>query len=245
MLCPPFRRAGIHVWQVDLPLVSEDPRDWEATLSREERARCKSFIRPSDGRCYGLFHSALRDILAGYRGIAASRVQFEYGHRGKPRLADSDLRFNLSHSGDIALVAISQAFEVGIDVEKIPARAEDAGALTSLLSNAERYEIGLKEEGERPFAFYRAWSRKEAVVKALGEGLYYPLESFSIPLGPMSIDDPRSVALPGIACCQLRSSQSLPGYSWALAALGPCAGIEWLNYAFHQESGNLTERRSK
>jgi len=139
------RADEVDLWRVDL----DAPGINAGALSAGERARAARFLREEPRRRWQAGRAALRAVLGGYLGIAPAAVELELGHRGKPALADPEasLRFNLSHSGELALIALTRGREVGIDVERI---------------------------GERPPSFYAEWTRREALGKCFGGGLAEP-----------------------------------------------------------------------
>lgn len=170
---------------IDLWLFSRDSPDKNehskltAHLSSEELERSARFINPQDRHRYVVSRGRLREILSWYASTSPRQIQFRYGEHGKPYLVDpTSISFNLSHSGHLAAIAVSTLFDLGVDIERLrPVRP----------NLPERYfsapEIaGLAElEGEAwQNAFFRCWTRKEAFIKALGEGMRQPLKSFSV-----------------------------------------------------------------
>ena len=172
----PLEDGALHVWAVPL---DGDPAPFDGLLCPVEEDRLARFRFADHRRRYQISHGALRRILGGYLQQDPRAVVFRHGPRGKPFLEGGGLSFNLSHSGQLALVAVT-AEEVGVDVEK-------ARRLDSLMQIAERHfsdrEFGalraLSRE-DRELAFYRCWTRKEAYIKALGEGLSLALDSFEV-----------------------------------------------------------------
>jgi len=157
-----------------------------ASLHADELKRASRFLRDEDRRRFVVARSRLREILGGLLGIAPERVAFAYGAYGKPALApaqaESGLRFNLSHSADRALVAWTHDGEIGSDLERV--RAVRFGAKI-----ARRYFSDDEQEAFRGLsgpawdaAFFRCWTRKEAFIKAVGDGLSHPLRSFTVPM---------------------------------------------------------------
>lgn len=174
----------IHVWHLSLGMPDLALTQAQATLARDELARAERLRAPHDRRRFIAAHGALRAILAGYYAREPSVLRFASGPRGKPYLLDEpSLCFNLSHSGDLALIAIAREREVGIDVEQIrPERAS--------MAIAERffspYESGILHalaDDERIAAFFRCWTRKESYIKARGDGFGLPLDSFDVLVG--------------------------------------------------------------
>jgi 4'-phosphopantetheinyl transferase len=163
---------------VDVWLVALDcalPLD---PLSEGERERAARFVRDGDGRRWAAARTALRLLLAGYAEADPHALRFEEGPHGKPAFATdagvaaSGLRFNLSHSGDLALIAVARDRELGIDVE-LPRRPIDHVAIARRVLGAEEAEgLGaLADPRERERAFLRAWVRWEAVLKCRGTGI--------------------------------------------------------------------------
>jgi 4'-phosphopantetheinyl transferase len=154
----------------------------EALLDDEERDRASRFVRPSDRHRFVHAHAGLRLFLALSLGVEASTVRYETGAQGKPRLRPGlpPLEFNLSHSEELGLLAVARDRSVGVDVE----RMRD---LPDAMSIAETHFTAAESEGlrslpppERREAFFRYWARKEAVIKAGGEGLERALDSFEV-----------------------------------------------------------------
>jgi len=175
---PALAAGEVHVWAVPL---NGDPEPFGELLSGAEQERLRRFRFADHQRRYQIGHGALRRILGGYLGRDPREVEFRQGPRGKPYLVGDGPFFNLSHSGKLALIGVA-ATELGLDVEKVR-------HLESLTQIAQRHfsdtEYGSLDQlqGEaRELAFYRCWTRKEAYIKALGEGLSMSLDSFDVSL---------------------------------------------------------------
>jgi 4'-phosphopantetheinyl transferase len=125
-------------------------------------------------------------ILAGYTGAGPDALSLVRGAHGKPALAPplSWLRFNLAHSGGLALVACARGREVGIDLEQIRPDAADEAIAAHLFSSREQAELRALPAGRRAAGFFACWTRKEAYVKARGLGLSLHLADFDVPLEP-------------------------------------------------------------
>lgn len=161
-------RAGVELWLVDLAAPREPARlVW---LSDEERARAARFRAAADRRRYEHAHLALRELLAPHCGAEPAALRFVADAAGKPRLAGAP-PFNLSHSGEWALVGWSDGAEIGVDLEVLHEVPDAAALAASVCSDAERAAWAALAAEARPAAFLRAWTRKEACLKAVGIGL--------------------------------------------------------------------------
>jgi 4'-phosphopantetheinyl transferase len=130
---------------------------------------------------------ALRHILAGYLGCAPAEIGFSYTAYGKPFLRNEEkhgLRFNLSHSEDQALLAVTRGRVVGVDIEQIRPDFATEEIAKRFFSEREWKELRGLPAAERTTAFFRCWTRKEAFIKAVGEGLSFPLDAFAVSLAP-------------------------------------------------------------
>jgi 4'-phosphopantetheinyl transferase len=128
----------------------------------------------------------LRTILASYLNVGPGKLTFTYGIRGKPALPEHPLQFNLAHSGGLGVLAVTRYRELGIDIEQIRALENWVGVMSSFFSIAEQEAIrALPDELGLP-AFFTCWTRKEAYVKATGEGIGVPLDRFNVSVVPGS-----------------------------------------------------------
>jgi 4'-phosphopantetheinyl transferase len=163
-----------------------------ALLSDAERQRAGRLVFERDRRRFILARCRLRQLLGERLGLRPEAVELEYGTHGKPRVAGgpvgsdvrSDLRFNLSHCDDVAVYAFASGREVGIDVEavRVMGDADDIAAHT--FSRRENAAYRALARRDRPLAFFACWTRKEAFIKALGDGLQHPLDRFDVSLAP-------------------------------------------------------------
>ncbi len=222
---PSLPHRELHVWRIPLEPTAPNLDRARTLLSPEECARADRFTVDAPRRRFILARAALRILLARYTGQPPHAIVFTTGPHGKPGLAgDTPIRFNLSHSEDLALLAITRHTEVGIDIEAIdPRRAADDIA-ARYFSPAEQQQLERHTEPTaRTAAFFRAWSRKEAVIKALGEGLACPLTSFDVSLDP---HDARLLALrrehADPSAWTMLAIDADPGYAAAAAVIGPC-----------------------
>lgn len=160
-----------------------DIEDVLSLLDDEERARSNRFLRESDRRRFVIAHGFTRLVLGHYLGVPAASLRFSVGPHGKPRLADvdPDLRFNLSHSGERAVLAVARGREVGIDIEQ-ERPIETLDLARRFFSQREFEALAAMQPGRRLKAFFRCWTRKESFVKARGDGLSSPLSGFDVSL---------------------------------------------------------------
>jgi len=167
---------------------SEAARAAVSLLSDAERQRASRLLFERDRDRFIVARARLRQLLAARLGTRPDSVELVYGAHGKPALApwyaDTDLRFNVSHCDDLTLYAFSCGREIGIDVEAVrPIRdADDIAA--RFFSQRENRAYRALERRDRPLGFFQCWTRKEAFIKALGDGLSYPLDRFDVSLTP-------------------------------------------------------------
>lgn len=168
----------LHVWQVKL---NESPVEFQIQcLDQEELHRAERFINEAHRRRYLLAHFFLRSILARYLAIPAAKIVFFKQANGKPYIqSQANLQFNMSHSEDMALYAITQGREIGIDIEKINEQI-DVLAIAARFFAADEYQsLKILPAEEQALKFYEIWSGKEAYIKATGAGLTRSLSQFS------------------------------------------------------------------
>ena len=225
-----LRTGDVHVWYVDLAVETEAQRRLAAGLSEDERARAARFVFARDTRRFVVARSALRALLAGYLDVPAAGLAFVYGPHGKPALAGGGaaLGFNLSHSGEIALIAVAWERALGIDVEQWRSLPDLAALAARSFSPRERAMLDALPESQQPEAFFCCWTRKEAFIKATGEGLAHPLDAFTVSLAPgeparfLDIDgDPAALAR-----WTLHELRPPAGYSGALVVEGPARTVQ-------------------
>lgn len=185
----------VHVWQWDLDVCSGDfDRYWQ-TLSAEERERADKFRFEKHRRRYVAGRGELRRILGRYLGLSAEAIALRYGEQGKPfctaQPREWSICFNLSHSEHAAALAVSNGFEVGIDVELI--RTIDENMPTEIFSTGERVQFTALPDAERQTIFFENWARKEACLKALGTGFMLPPDHFEFDLSVRGDTTPRFV----------------------------------------------------
>ena len=192
-------------------------------LTPDENARADRYIFDAPRLAYVISRAALRILLARYTGINPQELRFRYGPKDKPSLdAPAPIQFNVSHSGGLALLAFTHICEIGVDVEQIR-------PIKDMLDIARRFFcaeevadlLGLPPD-RREHGFYLCWTRKEAYIKATGEGLSVRLDAFRVALRPgepatfIHLDGDRRAAQQW----SLHDLDAGPGYCGALAYYG-------------------------
>jgi 4'-phosphopantetheinyl transferase len=176
----------VHIWRAKLDV----PWSWtfDEALTLDDRARADRFRFESDRRRFCVARASLRLILGRYLKTKPNRLQIGPGEYGKPYLVDAKatqgLRFNLSHSHELALIAVSRDREVGIDVEYMRADFVTDEVATHFFSAAEVEEFRAVPKELRTQSFFNCWTRKEAYIKGRGEGVYCALDQFDVSVAP-------------------------------------------------------------
>ena len=213
----PLEEKQVHVWTIVLAL--EAAAD---LLDEEEREKAARFKFDHHRRSYIASHDGLRRILANYVDEDPRALRFEAGEHGKPSLVGHDLHFNLSHSYDYALVAVAGE-EVGVDIERIGPVDDLPRLAQKSFSAAEIETLEALPAAQRNEGFFTCWTRKEAVIKALGEGLSHPLDAFDVAFAPG--EDARVLAFRGCdddpAAWTLADLEVPDGYRGAVAIRSP------------------------
>jgi 4'-phosphopantetheinyl transferase len=157
-------------------------------LSDAERQRANGFAFDRDRRRFTVARSRLRQLLGSRLDARPESVELVYGERGKPalarRFAASGLRFNVAHSDDVAVYAFSRGLEIGIDVEAVRVIDDADDIAARFFSHRENEAYRALAPSDKPLGFFNCWTRKEAFIKALGDGLYHPLDRFDVSLAP-------------------------------------------------------------
>lgn len=184
---PALHPHALHVWRIGLDQPSALRAGLQDSLSADERERAGRFVFTKDRERFVVARAALRDILSRYLQMAAGDIRFEYSEFGKPglaRLHQSTLQFNLSHSNGVALLALTLNRRLGIDVEFIRPIQDCNQIARRFFSANESAALFRLPAAQQPLAFFTCWTRKEAYLKAIGEGLSHPLEHFDVSLAP-------------------------------------------------------------
>ena len=202
-------------------------------LSDGERLRAGRFVFERDRRRFIVGRARLRHLLASRLGVQPDAVELVYGPRGKPRLSrsfsDADLCFNVSHSEDLAVCAFSSGREIGVDVEAVREMRDADEIAARFFSRRENEAYLALDPRDRPLGFFNCWTRKEAFIKARGDGLHYPLDRFDVSLAPgepariLRVED-----TPGEQCdWTLHSFMPGPGLAGAIVVRQPPQGMHF------------------
>ena len=210
-------QGAVHVWAVRLDRPQSQVDDLRDTLSGDELDRGSRFYFDRDRRRFVCARGALRQILGAYLEVDPADLSFSYGLHGKPALSRAEagaLSFNVSHSSELALIAVAPAdVELGVDVEEVRAMQDRDEIARQCFAPSEIARLQALPVTMREDAFYRCWTRKEAYLKALGDGLAKPLDSFDVTFG---VDEPVELRVAG----DRRESAR-----WTLVALDPGPGF--------------------
>ncbi len=216
-------KREVHVWRASLDVTVTERQQLARALTLNEWRRAQRFYFPSDRAHFITSRGLLRDILSRYQGVPPEHLHFGHNNFGKPFLVSltgqDTLSFNISHSNALLLVAITRCKSVGIDVEHVRSIENYKQIAQSTFSSQENAMLLSLPAESRLEAFFTCWTRKEAFIKAIGEGLSYPLDRFVVSLTP---GKPAAI-LNLTGRVQKRSRWSLhalspgPGYVGALA----------------------------
>jgi len=185
----------VHVWRTTLDMAESDLAKLRRILSPGERARVDRFHFEADRRRSVIGRGYLRLLLGEILGSPANELKLEYDEFGKPSLTAGQglpLQFNVSHSGDVILIAITVGRAVGIDVERIRTDLDLDGIAARFFSANENKVLASLAGPARYQAFFACWTRKEAYLKARGIGLSLPLDQFDVSFLPN--EEPRLLA---------------------------------------------------
>lgn len=231
---PPISQQ-IDLWRATFRDLDARRAEWRQLLSADEIARAERFIDPGVRARFICGRGMLRAILGDLTGSDPAALRFAYGPRGKPALSGgdgvvSDLVFNLAHSGDVLLLAVGRAREIGVDVEHVRPLPHLRTMARDNFSDAERAALFELPESERNRAFFRCWTRKEAYIKARGDGFALPLTSFDVTLESagdarlLRIDDDDPVRW------TLHHLEPYPDYIGALCTTQPPPILRWHDF---------------
>jgi 4'-phosphopantetheinyl transferase len=214
-----LNEIDLWIWSPDS---SASQLDMDSVLSAEEKARAARFVYERDRQRFRRRRVRLRQILGAYLSCEPGVISFVAGEHGKPFLHpghSSNLQFNLSHSEDMAVLAVTHGVEVGVDVEWM--RAVEERIAERFFSAAEQTALRNLPPESATRGFFECWTSKEAFVKARGTGLSLPLDSFDVSLGPGVASAILRIGTQGHECARnwrLWRFEPAPGFLCAVAA---------------------------
>ncbi len=214
--------GNVDIWYAALDQPRAVVAQMEESLAPDEWARLRRFHFAADARRYAVRRGLLRHLLGRYLNVGPSDVAFVYGVQNKPALAaplaETDLHFNLSDSGEMAIYAFAVGLEIGVDIEAHKEYPDAEELAARFFSPDEAQWMGNQPKETISLAFLRCWIGKEAVVKALGDGLMAPLQEFTV----AHWQSPPRLIWPGVSPAKwcIHQLNPPPGYSASLATPG-------------------------
>lgn len=179
---PQLHDGQLHVWQIGLNMEKDRWQSLIPLLADDELAKAQCFHFDKHRRRYVVGRAALRILLGQYLSHSPAHFAFAYNKQGKPRLAANNkgINFNLSHTGDMMIVGMVLDKEIGVDIEAVTRKTDYMAIAQRWFSTQECRALQALPESQRTEAFFRIWCRKEAYIKARGEGLSHTLQHFSV-----------------------------------------------------------------
>ncbi len=210
------RSKDVHVWRLHLDQLRTGFNASFDLLSEDEQHRALRFHFALDRERFVLARAGLRTVLSHYTGVSPKHLRFSYSQYGKPILCDDDhspggFTFNLSHSGDIALIGITRGEAIGVDVEHCRDNVMAENIIDDIFSSTEIAAFRALPDSQQKEAFFTYWTCKEAYIKGQGEGFSFPLKSFDVVFS----DDGRQDI-----CLQTRPNPS-EGRKWIIKTFRP------------------------
>lgn len=208
----------VQLWVDSLEAPVEQILALRQTLAADELARAKRFYFEQDRRRFIVARGLLRQLLGRYLAMPPQDLRFTYSDHGKPAILEAQnphaLQFNLSHAGEMMLIGVTRGRAIGVDIEQVRSLSDMLGIATSFFSARENAMLAAVPAAQKELAFFNCWTRKEAYVKAQGQGLSIPLDSFDVTL------------IPSEEACLLAVRNAQPGEAerWAMQAFEPAEG---------------------
>ncbi len=171
----------VHIWQTNLKALSVYPFDISKTLSSDELERSSKFKSQKDQEDFIFRHYTLRSILSKYCNCQPGEIKFRYNTYKKPSVSvpqSSKIKFNMSYSGEIIIVGVCLQNDIGVDIEKVR-KINNIKNIAAENFSLQELKL-LNSKFDKTNTFFKIWTRKEAFIKAYGNGIYYPLKSFCV-----------------------------------------------------------------
>ncbi len=219
-------KSDVHVWQAALDVAAPEVGAFENTLAEEELRRADRFHFEKDRSPFIVGRGLLRVILGSYLKTDPEKIKLGANHHGKPQLVEENggggICFNLSRSHSLVLFAVARGRKVGVDLELLQPRVAEETVAERFFSPREVRTLRGLPKDRQAEAFFNCWTRKEAYVKARGEGLSLPLDQFDVSLAP---GEPAQLLCTNVGPQEtwrwsLRELIPRPGYIGALAVEG-------------------------
>lgn len=177
-----LKEGNLIVWTINLKKGENYIAYFKDKLSKDEITKSHAFRFKKDRNCYIVTRGVLKIILGFYLKKKPEQIVFSYNSYGKPRLFSNEynLNFNVSHSGDFAIIGFLKNYEIGVDIEKCKTNLDVYDIAQSYFSLKEIEALNKVSNEEKYSAFFRCWTRKEAFIKAQGSGLSFPLNKFTV-----------------------------------------------------------------
>ena len=223
----------VHVWSLQKSQHEARLLDYWCVLNHTERERALKYRFEKDRNNSIVARGALRKLLGEYLLIAPEKIEFEFEEYGKPALkGKSDMKFNVSHSGDTIVFAFVKKYNIGVDVEYTKREVEVRSVARHFFSEEEKMSLFALNEDYHNQAFYNCWTRKEAFIKAVGSGLSFPLDQFVV-----SVDCAKEATLLDTKWDArerknwvLKSFQPAPDYIGAVSVRGRVCDIQFKQF---------------
>ena len=219
----------VHVWAASLQVSPKALKMFAASLAPDETERATRFRFPIHRDRFIAGRGLLRQLLATYLGVEPRSLDFRYGARGKPALAGSSrgVQFNVAHSEDLLLMAITRDGVVGVDVERVRGLPDFEELVSQFFSPNECSQFRKLSSEQKPAAFFNLWTRKEAWLKATGEGITHLLNQVEVSFLPS--EPAWLIRLPNAyvntSSWSLYELAPQPGFTAALALAGDAPAI--------------------
>ena len=240
---PVLRADEVHVWRANVDEITPALGEMERVLSAEEHTRAGRFRFARHRQRFIVQRAVLRRVLARYLDVSPAALNFSFGSHGKPALADGGKdapSFNVSHSAGIALYAVTQHREVGIDVEWCLRRVDHVGIARRFFSAREAEALSVLPREQRGAAFFALWTCKEATLKAIGRGLFFPMNRVEVSLDAGNQPTLESIAGDESAARRWSCKELVPAedHVATLVAEGNGWKVDRWRYVFDQRCGD-------
>jgi 4'-phosphopantetheinyl transferase len=229
---PALEPGQVHLWRVELNKFRQNVPKLRLDLADQESSRADRFLHRKDAENYIVARSILRQLLGNYLGRKPGEIAIETGKFGKPYVAkhmnSKELKFNISHSGELCLIAARWESEIGIDLEKIRDDVLVEDLANRYFAPEEIAELQALPDAQRRLGFFLCWTRKEAYVKAKSGGLHIPLHQFAVTLTPGA---PAKLRSDDSGHWSMESLEPAPEYVGAVVTSRTTTGVSYCYYA--------------